>query len=205
MGRVGTAEQFYRCVAETIGFQETLLSSVPLPRTRQGRLSVLASKGASALKRRSHPTYPRCSTNSGAIRRRSSIALALRGLSRRARADLAIRSKCGAGQGWRACAPARWLLLPGRPTGALRCLALSDSGGVYEGVLTVLNSGINGSALQLELTGHEGDRVNPLIVRFDFEKDETLRQRVWSLQGTDRTLMLDVHHKKLKPKGNSAR
>ena len=37
-------------------------------------------------------------------------------------------------------------------------------------------------------------------VRLDFERDGALRQRVWSLKGTERTLLLDVHHKKLEPK-----
>ena len=40
----------------------------------------------------------------------------------------------------------------------------------------------------------------PLVVRFDFEKDGTLRDRVWSLEGTERTLRLDVLHKKLERK-----
>jgi len=85
-------------------------------------------------------------------------------------------------------------------TGAnlLRCLALSNRGGVYEGDLTVLDGG----ALQLDLKGYEDDRVVPHVVRFDFEKDGTLRDRVWSLKGTERTLMLDVRHKKLEPKNN---
>jgi hypothetical protein len=67
---------------------------------------------------------------------------------------------------------------------------------VYEGYLTVLDGG----ALQLDLKGYEGDRVVPHIVRFDFEQDGTLRHRVWSLNGTERKLMLDVHHKELEPK-----
>ena len=83
-------------------------------------------------------------------------------------------------------------------TGAnvLRCLALSNRGGVYQGDMTVLDGG----ALQLNLKGYEGDRVVQHVVRFDFEKDGTLRHRVWSLKGTERTLMLDVHHKKLERK-----
>jgi hypothetical protein len=81
---------------------------------------------------------------------------------------------------------------------ALRCLALSNRGGVFEGDVTVLDGG----TLQLDLKGYAGDRVVPHVVRFDFEKDGTLRQRVWSLNGTERTLVLDVHHRKPKPKGD---
>lgn len=81
---------------------------------------------------------------------------------------------------------------------ALRCLALSNRGGVYEGEVTV----VDGGALQLDLKGYEGDRV---VARFDFENDETLRQRVWTLDGAERTLMLDVHHKKLEPKSDQPR
>ena len=75
----------------------------------------------------------------------------------------------------------------------LRCLVMSNRGDVYEGDLTALDGG----AVQLDLEGYEGDRVVQHVVRFDFEKDATLRHRVWSLKGADRTLMLDVHHKKL--------
>jgi hypothetical protein len=81
-------------------------------------------------------------------------------------------------------------------TKTLRCLALSNRGGVYEGDWTVLESG----ALQFELQGYEGDRVVPLVVRLDFVNDETLRTRVWSLKGTERTLLLDILHEKLKQK-----
>src|SRR3954452_17168974 len=76
---------------------------------------------------------------------------------------------------------------------ALRCLALSDGGGVYEGDITVLDGG----ALQLDLKGFEGDGVVRHVVRFDFEQDGTLRHRVWSLRDTGRTPMLDVHQKKV--------
>ena len=81
-------------------------------------------------------------------------------------------------------------------TGALRCLALSSRGGVYEGDLTVLECG----ALQLDLKGYEGDQVVPHVVRFDFEQDGTLRNRVWSLEVTDRRPLLDLHHEKVEPK-----
>lgn len=81
-------------------------------------------------------------------------------------------------------------------TGALRCLALSNRGGLYEGDLTVLEGG----ALELDLKGYEGDRVVPHVVRLEFEKNGTLRHRIWSFTGAERTLMLDVHHKKLEAK-----
>jgi hypothetical protein len=85
-------------------------------------------------------------------------------------------------------------------TGAkvLRCLALSNRGGVYEGDVTVLDGG----APQLDLRGYEGDRRVQNVVRLDFEKDGAVRQRVWSVKGAERTLMLDVHHKKLGPKSD---
>ncbi len=86
-------------------------------------------------------------------------------------------------------------------TGALCCLALSNRGGVYKGEVTV----VDGGALQLDLKGYEGDRVVSLVARVDFEKDETLRLRVWSLKGAKRTLMLDVHHKKFEPKSDKTR
>jgi hypothetical protein len=79
--------------------------------------------------------------------------------------------------------------------GVLRCLALSNKGGVYEGDMTVLDDG----ALQLELKGYEGSRLVPKVVRFDFEQGGTLRHRVWSVEGAERTLMLDVQHSKLEP------
>jgi hypothetical protein len=37
------------------------------------------------------------------------------------------------------------------------------------------------------------------IARFDLESDGHLRTRVWSLEGTVRTLTLDVVHVKLEP------
>jgi hypothetical protein len=82
-------------------------------------------------------------------------------------------------------------------TGSLRCLALSNRGGVYTGEVIV----VDGGALHLDLKGYEGERVVPLVARFDFEKDDTLRQRVWSLEGGERSLTLDVRHQRLEPKG----
>ncbi|MFN0241684.1 MAG: hypothetical protein ACKVWV_02220 [Planctomycetota bacterium] len=79
---------------------------------------------------------------------------------------------------------------------ALRCLALSNRGGVYEGDVTV----VEGGALQLDLKGYAGDQVVPYSVRFDFAPDATVRSRVWSLAGSERTLVLDVQHAKFAPK-----
>jgi len=81
-------------------------------------------------------------------------------------------------------------------TRALRCLALSSSGGVYEGDVTALEGG----ALQLDLKGYEGDRVELLVVRFNFEPDGSLRSREWSLVGSDRKLLLDVRHERVERK-----
>jgi hypothetical protein len=81
-------------------------------------------------------------------------------------------------------------------TGTLRCLALSARGGVYEGDL----SSLDGGALQIDLKGYEGERVIPLVVRLEFDQDRTLRQRVWALDGTKRSLLLDVRHKDREPK-----
>ncbi|MCC6677316.1 MAG: hypothetical protein IT436_09240 [Phycisphaerales bacterium] len=79
--------------------------------------------------------------------------------------------------------------------GALRCLALSSRGVVYEGEITVLEGG----ALHAELKGYEGNRVVVLVARINFERDGTLRQQVWSTDGADRTLLLDVHHEPIHP------
>lgn len=88
-------------------------------------------------------------------------------------------------------------------TDALRCLALANrgiEGSVYEGRLTALDGG----ALQLDLHGHDGDAPTQLIVRLDFEGDETLRSRIWTTTGdaphAQRTLQLDILNTKLAPK-----
>jgi hypothetical protein len=82
-------------------------------------------------------------------------------------------------------------------TKRIRCLALSDRGGVYEGDVTSLDGG-----LQLDVKGNEGDKVLEHVVRFDLEKDGTMRHRLWSATGAERTLVLDVRHKQLAPKGD---
>jgi hypothetical protein len=53
----------------------------------------------------------------------------------------------------------------------------SSGGGGYEGDATVLDGG----ALELDLKGYEGDRVVPMLARFDLAKDGSLRGRVGSL------------------------
>jgi len=50
------------------------------------------------------------------------------------------------------------------------------------------------------MKGYERDRVVHYEVRFNFEKDRTLRDRVWSLKGTKRKLMFDVRHQKVQLK-----
>jgi hypothetical protein len=79
---------------------------------------------------------------------------------------------------------------------ALRCLALSSTGGVYEGNVSVPDGG----SLQLDLTGFEGDRETPLTARLEFESDGSLRQRVWLPSGAGRDLLLDVRHRAVRPK-----
>lgn len=109
---------------------------------------------------------------------------------------LSQRVRARAEQRRRAHTRARRPFLQHVAIGALRCLALSSRGGVYEGDLTVLEGG----ALRLDLKGYEGDRVVPHVVRFGFETDGTLRNRVWFLEGSERTLMLDMHHERLAPR-----
>jgi hypothetical protein len=81
-------------------------------------------------------------------------------------------------------------------TRRLRCLALSNAGGVYEGNLTL----VDGGALEARLEGYEGDQVVSYVARVDFEKDGTLGFQAWSLHGTERSLMLDIRQRKLDPK-----
>ena len=74
--------------------------------------------------------------------------------------------------------------------------------GVAEGTITFEGDAADGvfDLVQLDMKGYEGDRVVPYVVRLDFEKDGALRQRVWSVQGADRTLLLDLHHQKIESK-----
>ncbi|MFO0952927.1 MAG: hypothetical protein U0835_17605 [Isosphaeraceae bacterium] len=84
-------------------------------------------------------------------------------------------------------------------TGKLRCLSLSEQGGVYEGDVTALDD----RALQFDLKGYEGDRVLPLSARLEFEKDGSLRHRVWSVTDGKRDLLLDARHREVEGKDPS--
>lgn len=59
-------------------------------------------------------------------------------------------------------------------TGVLRCLALSDTGGVYEGDVTVLAGG----ALRLALQGFEGEQTTPYKVQIEMETDGAIRSSI---------------------------
>ena len=78
-------------------------------------------------------------------------------------------------------------------TNTLRCLALSNAGGVYEGDVRV----IEGGALEMDFKGYEGERVLPRMVRVEFEKDGAVRGRVWGGEGA---LVLDGRYKKVAPR-----
>ena len=67
---------------------------------------------------------------------------------------------------------------------------------MYEGDITVLDEG---HSLQIDLKGYDGDKVVPLVARFEFEKDGTLRQRVWSVgANSERVIIFDVRYEKRK-------
>lgn len=72
----------------------------------------------------------------------------------------------------------------------LKCLALSADGAVYEGDVSVLGN----AAFELDLTRSEKGGRSLYRVRFDAGSDGTLRQRVWTVAGGERTLVLDVSH-----------
>lgn len=73
---------------------------------------------------------------------------------------------------------------------SVRCLALTEDGGVYEGDVRV----VEGGAVEVELKGYERERVVAYVARLDFEKNGAVRQRVWSVEGAERRLVLDVDH-----------
>lgn len=80
-------------------------------------------------------------------------------------------------------------------TGTLRCLALSEMGGVDEGDVTVLEDG----SLQISVESYVDDQSTIQLARFDFEKDGTLRNRVWSLDGDNRALKQDIRYRMIIP------
>ena len=80
-------------------------------------------------------------------------------------------------------------------TGSLRCLALTKQGGVYAGDVTALE----GAALQFDLKGYVEDRVGEYVVRIDVEKDGVLCTRVWTVDGSERTLVTERRHRRYQP------
>ena len=73
-------------------------------------------------------------------------------------------------------------------TNTLRCLALTRSGGVYEGELKLLPDG----ALETELKHSESGASNRCFARLDFEDDGSLRVRMWTEADGERLLAHDV-------------
>lgn len=80
-----------------------------------------------------------------------------------------------------------WVYRPITP-GPPRCLVLTHRGDVYDGEVGELASG----GIRLVLNGCEDGRAAQREVHLELERDGTLRQRVWSTAGSDRTLVLDV-------------
>lgn len=74
-------------------------------------------------------------------------------------------------------------------TDSLHCLALSASGGVYEGDVSTLDDG----AIQLKLTGYERNQKREYMVQLDPGLDGAMRQRVWSIAGGGHTLLHDFN------------
>jgi hypothetical protein len=83
-------------------------------------------------------------------------------------------------------------------TNRLRCLALSHTGTVYEGDVVVLEGG----SFQIELQGYERRKTTTQLVRFDFESDGSVRNRVWTIEGSDRILVMEDIYKMLDPVQN---
>ncbi|MCA9256338.1 MAG: hypothetical protein KDA33_11910, partial [Phycisphaerales bacterium] len=81
-------------------------------------------------------------------------------------------------------------------TNSLHCVALSASGAVYEGGVSVQADG----ALQLDLTGCEADGKTSYLVRLESASDGSMRQRVWSVDGDRRALALDIRHQRVDPR-----
>lgn len=79
-------------------------------------------------------------------------------------------------------------------TGKLSCLALSASGGVYEGVITVHEDG----NVQCSLTGYEDDRAMPLVVIFAITEDG-LPDRIELRKPTDPAIVFEAYRKEPTP------
>ena len=73
-------------------------------------------------------------------------------------------------------------------TNSLRCLALTRSGGVYEGELKLLPDG----ALESELKHSESGASNWCFARVGFEDDGSIRVRIWTEADGKRELAQDV-------------
>jgi hypothetical protein len=76
---------------------------------------------------------------------------------------------------------------------AVRCLALSHSGSVSKGDVKI----IEGGAFEMSLTRFEPDRTARYVVRFESAKDGSILQRIWSVHGTERTILLELTHRKI--------
>lgn len=77
----------------------------------------------------------------------------------------------------------------------LWCVALADGGVVREGEVTMGEDG----AVDVELKGQDAAQS----VRLDFALDGTVRGRVWSQDGDERALVLDVKHERVEARGDS--
>ncbi len=82
-------------------------------------------------------------------------------------------------------------------TGArvLRCLALSGRGAdgatVYEGEITPSD---DGRAISIRFNEHRSAGKSAMEACIEFESDATARQRVWTLDGHARTIVMDRRH-----------
>jgi hypothetical protein len=79
--------------------------------------------------------------------------------------------------------------------GPPRCLVLSHRGDVHAGEVHELAGG----GIRFELRGHEGGRTVQREVHLELDAVGTLRQRVWSITGTDRELVLDRPFRRVGP------
>lgn len=75
-------------------------------------------------------------------------------------------------------------------TASLHCRAFTHSGGVYEGEVRAPQGG----SLQIDLKGCEGERNVATAASIDFMNDGTVRERMWSDDLGEYTLMRDALH-----------